>query len=206
MRKKVTSLLIIICLMVPVSVGARSLLNVSLGFGAAYSPVEPMDFSIGMYDPDNYLFSGELSARLAFLQAQALVFPMSCADDEPGVLLVGLSSVSLPILGSLLSLEVGGGVGVTYIPTSEEISRSYYELADGSKADAQQKSFGDAVWASPFYFQVGLGMELGSIGLRLRYLMESSASVGSVFNSDTWWSVFAVEKGMLSLALSLKMF
>ena len=206
MRNKITTLLVIIMIMLPVSVGARSLVNVSLGFGATYAPREPMDFSEGINNPDNYLFSGELSARLAFLQAQALVFPMTCENEEQGVLLVGLSSVSLPVLGSLLAVEFGGGVGVTYIPTTEEGSRSYYELADGSKADAQSKDFGQAVWESPFYLQVGLGTELGPIGIKIRYLMQSRTSFGSVFSSDAWWGVFAVEKGMLSLALSLKMF
>ena len=207
MRKKVAALLVIIALLVPSFVGARSLVNVSLGFGASYAVQKPLDVSSGMNDSDNYLFSGEISARLAFLQAQALVFPMTCSDDGQGVLLVGLSSLSIPMLGSLLSLELGGGVGVTYIPTSTEgNSKSYYELADGSKVDAQQKSFTQAVWESPFYLQVGLATEFGPIGLRLRYLLESRASVGTVFNQDTWFEVFDVEKGMISLALSLKMF
>jgi hypothetical protein len=207
MRKKVAALLVIIALLVPSFVGARNLVDVSLGFGAAYAPEEPLDFSLGMNDPDNYLFSGELSARVAFLQAQALVFPMTCSDDGQGVLLLGISSLSIPVLGPLLAFEIGAGVGVTYIPTStDENSKSYYELADGSKVDAQQKSFTQAVWESPFYLQVGLGTEFGPIGFKLRYLLESRASVGTVLNQDTWWEVFDVEKGMISLALSLKMF
>ncbi len=53
MRNKSLAVLVILCLLLPVSVGARSLLNVSLGFGAAYSPDEETEFSVGMEDPNN---------------------------------------------------------------------------------------------------------------------------------------------------------
>jgi hypothetical protein len=90
MRNKSLAVLVILCLLLPVSVGARSLLNVSLGFGAAYSPDEETEFSLGMEDPNNWLFGGEVSARLAFLQAQAMIFPIQCNEEETGILMIGL--------------------------------------------------------------------------------------------------------------------
>ena len=56
------------------------------------------------------------------------------------------------------------------------------------------------------YLQAGIGTEIGPIGVKLRYLMESKKTVGSVLASDAWWGAFALEKGTLSLALALKMF
>lgn len=205
MRNKSLVVLVILCLLLPVSVGARSLLNVSLGFGAAYRPDETQEFSLGMQDPDNWLFGGEISARLLFLQAQAMVFPIECADADQGVLIIGLGSLSLPVLGSLLSLELGAGVGVTYVPSNTSDSRAYYAL-NGNKVDAQEKTFGEAVWDSPVYLQAGFGSEVGPVGVKLRYLMESETNVGSVLDSDAWWGAFAIKKGTLSLALALKMF
>jgi hypothetical protein len=193
--------------MVPSTVGARSLLNVSLGFGATYSPKELDDISLGFQDPDNWLFSGELSARFAFLQGQAMVYPITCSNDtQQGVLLVGMGSMSLPVLGSLLALEFGAGPSVTYMPTSSSNSRSQYELANGVCADTEEKTFTEAMFASPVYLQIGLGSEVGPVGLRIRWLMESSATLGSVFTSSEWWGMFAIDKASLSLALSLKMF
>ncbi|NLE15555.1 MAG: hypothetical protein GX626_06750 [Spirochaetales bacterium] len=208
MRNKSLAVLVILCLLLPVSVGARSLLNVSLGFGAAYSPDEETEFSLGMEDPNNWLFGGEISARLAFLQAQAMIFPIQCNDEEnsSGVLMIGMGSMSLPILGSLLSLELGAGVGVTYVPTNSTGSKSYYALPQGAKADSEDVTFGEAVWKSPVYLQAGFGTEVGPIGVKLRYLMESKQTVGSVLASHAWWGAFDLEKGTLSLALALKMF
>ena len=120
--------------------------------------------------------------------------------------MLGMGSLSIPAIGSLVAVEVGGGVGVTYVPSSSDSSRSYYELANGTQADASQKSFTDAVLASPMYLQVGLGSELGPIGVKIRYLMESQATLGSVMSDNAWWSVFALKKQSLSLALALKMF
>nr|WP_321262870.1 hypothetical protein [uncultured Sphaerochaeta sp.] len=206
MRKSSLILIFIMILMVPSAIGARSLLNVSLGFGATYSPEEAGDISLGFQDPDNWMFSGELSARLAFLQGQAMVYPITCSDDAQGVLLIGMGSVSLPVLGSVLALEFGAGPSVTYMPTSSSSSRSFYELANGERADAEEKTFTEAMFESPVFLQIGLGSEVGPVGIRARWLMESSATLGSVFNSNQWWGIFAVDKASLSLALALKMF
>ncbi len=206
MHKSTLILILIMILMVPSAIGARSLLNVSLGFGATYSPEEAGDISLGFQDPDNWMFSGELSARLAFMQGQAMVYPITCSDDAQGVLLIGMGSLSLPVLGSVLALEFGAGPSVTYMPTSSSSSRSYYELANGERADAEEKTFTEAMFASPVYLQIGLGSEVGPVGLRVRYLMESSATLGSVFTSSQWWGIFAIDKASLSLALALKMF
>nr|WP_319474277.1 hypothetical protein [uncultured Sphaerochaeta sp.] len=206
MRKSSLILIFIMILMVPSSIGARSLLNVSLGFGATYSPEEAGDITLGFKDPDNWMFSGELSARLAFLQGQAMVYPITCSNDAQGVLLIGMGSVSLPVLGSVLALEFGAGPSVTYMPTSSSSPRAFYELADGERADAEDKSFSEAMFESPVYLQIGLGSEVGPVGIRARWLMESSATLGSVFTSSQWWGIFAVDKASLSLALALKMF
>ncbi len=209
MRNKSLAVLVILCVLLPVSVGARSLLNVSLGFGAAYSPDEGTDFSLGMEDPDNWLFGGEFSARFAFLQAQAMIFPIQCNDAESssGVLMIGMGTLNLPVIGSLVSLELGAGVGVTYVPSGSSDSRAaYYAFPQGVTANAEDTSFSEAVWESPVYLQAGIGTEVGPIGVKLRYLMESRETTGSVLDSEAWWGVFAVEKGTLSLALALKMF
>lgn len=206
MRNKSLIVLVILCLLLPAAVGARSLLNVSLGFGAAYSPDETTEFSLGMQNPDNWLFGGELSARLAFLQAQVMIFPIECGERETGVLMIGMGSLSLPVIGSLIALELGGGVGVTYIPSNDSDSKAYYALPGGNMADAEDKTFSEAIWDSPVYLQAGLGTEIGPIGIKLRYLMESKTTLGSVLTHDAWWGAFDIEKGTLSLALALKMF
>ncbi|MGE4454165.1 MAG: hypothetical protein AB7D92_06480 [Sphaerochaeta sp.] len=206
MRNRLFTLTLVILLMIPATLTARSLLNVSLGVGATYSPEQDSDISIGFEDPDNWMFSGEISARLAFLQGQAMVYPVTCADDAQGVLLIGMGSFSLPVVGSLLAVEVGAGPSVTYMPTSSDESRSFYELANGTHADAEEKTFTEAMLESPLYLQIGVGSEIGPVGLKVRYLLKSSETLGSVLSSSEWWGAFAVDKASLSLALALKMF
>lgn len=207
MRNKSLAVLVItLLLLLPVSVGARSLFNVSLGFGAAYNPDNPQGFEEGISNPDNWMFGGEISARLLFLQAQAMVFPVSCSDSESGVLLIGMGNLSLPLLGSLLTFDLGAGVGVTYVPTSDPDSSAFYTFPDGTKVSDTEMSFGEAVWQGPVYLQAGLGTEIGPIGLKVRCLMESKARFGEVFESQAWWKVIDIESKTLSLVLTLKMF
>lgn len=206
MRKKVLAVLVLLCILIPASVGARSLVNVSLGFGASYLPTDDVEFSQGLSNPDNWCFHGEVTARLAFLQAQALVFPMECPEGNQGILLVGMGSLSLPMAGSLLSLEVGGGVGLTYIPSNSEATRPSYILADGTSKDVSAMPFGEALLNSPIYLQAGVASELGPVSVRLRYLMSTRTSIQDVFGEKGWWSIFNTDTGALSLVLSLKMF
>lgn len=206
MRKKVLLLLLILVCSIPFTLGARNLFNVSLGFGAAYYPDEEGFFGPSIQDADNWRFHGELSARFWILQANALVFPVQCDNGGQGVLMVGMGTLSLPVIGSFFSLELGGGVGATYIPASSDASASYYVLADGQQAAANEIPFGDALWRSPIYLHAGLASELGPIGLRLRYLSASKASLHTVFGENAWWDIFNTESGALSLVLSLRMF
>lgn len=206
MRNKVLAVLVVLCIFIPASVGARSLVNVSLGFGASYLASDDVEFSQGLSNPDNWYFHGEISARLAFIQAQALVFPMECPEGNQGILLVGMGALSLPMAGSLLSLEVGGGVGLTYIPSNSETTRPSYILADGEQTDVNAIPFGEALYRSPIYLQAGVATELGPIALRLRYLMSTRTALKDVFGEQGWWSIFNVDSGALSLVLSLKMF
>ncbi|MCK9546908.1 MAG: hypothetical protein M0Q37_00205 [Sphaerochaeta sp.] len=199
-------MLVLLCLLIPASVGARSLVNVSLGFGASYLPEEGLDFTQGLSDPDNWLFHGEISARLAFLQAQALVLPMQCEEGDQGILLIGMGSLSLPMVGSLMSLEVGGGVGLTYIPSNSEDTRPSYILGSGDQVDVDAISFAEALYHSPIYLQAGLASEVGPLGVRLRYLMKSRTTLGESIGNKGWWSLFAIDSAALSLVLSLKMF
>lgn len=199
-------MLILLCVLIPVSVGARSLVHVSLGFGASYLPEEGIDFSEGLAKADNWHFHGEITARLAFIQAQALVFPMQCPEGNQGILLVGMGALSLPMAGSLLSLEVGGGLGLTYIPSTSTQTRPSYILADGAQVDVTDLSFGEVLYNSPIYLQAGVATELGPVALRLRYLMTTRTALKDVVGEKGWWSMFNVESGALSLVLSLKMF
>jgi len=206
MRKRVLAVLVLLCVFIPASVGARSLVNVSLGFGASYLSDDELAFSEGLSDPDNWSFHGEISARLAFLQAQALVFPIQCEAGNQGILLVGMGSVSVPMVGSLLSLEFGGGVGLTYIPSSSDDVDPFYVLGSGEHVKVDAIAFGDALYRSPIYLQAALATEMGPVGLRLRYLMKTRTTLADAFAEKGIWSVFNVDSGALSLVLSLKMF
>ena len=51
MRKRVLAMLVLLCVLIPASLGARSLASVSLGFGASYLPDDDLEFSQGLSDP-----------------------------------------------------------------------------------------------------------------------------------------------------------
>lgn len=204
MKKKFLAVLLVI-LALPAILSARSLLDVSLGFGGAFTNPSGSSFSEGIKNPANWKFGGEVAVRLTVLQAQAMAFPIECDDAGQGVLLLGFASLNVPIVGSLLFLELGMGPSVTYVP-STTTNGAYYVLADISKADASGITFTDALMQSPLYMQLGLGVQLGKVGVRVRYLLESYSTLEDFIGNRSPMELFQLKSGSLSLALSLKMF
>jgi hypothetical protein len=205
MNKRILAVMVL-CFIIPFSMSARSLYDVSLGFGGSYSPSEDSDYFDQMTDPSNWNFGAELSVRVAFLQAQTLVFPLQCSDGGQGALLLGMAGLNTPLLGNLLQLELGVGASVIYVLSDDDDGTSYYELADKSSASTSDTGFFEAVSDSPIYLMAGLGTQIGAVGIHARYLMESNATINSLSASQSWWKVFNIEESTLSLALTLKMF
>ena len=205
MKKKFLAVLLVI-LALPAILSARSLLDVSLGFGGAFTNPSGSSFSEGIKDPANWKFGGEVAVRLTVLQAQAMVFPVECEDAGQGVLLLGFASLNVPIVGSLLFLELGMGPSVTYVPSTKTNGGAYYVLPDDSNPSASDITFTDALLSSPLYMQLGLGIELGKVGVRVRYLIESDSTMKHFIETKSPMDIFQPKSGSLSLALSLKMF
>lgn len=203
MKRKFLAVLLVV-LALPAFLSARSLLDVSLGFGGAFTNKNGTSFSEGIKNPENWMFGGEVAVRLTVLQAQAMAFPIECADSGQGVLLLGFASLNVPIVGSLLFLELGLGPSVTYVP-STSTNNAYYVLKDSKKA-ASEITFSDAVMKSPLYLQLGLGVGLGKVGLRVRYLFESDSTCENFIETRSPMDLFQQNSGSLSLALSLRMF
>lgn len=205
MKKKFLGILLVI-LLLPAFLSARSLLDVSLGFGGSFTNREGMSFSEGIKDPKNWMFGGEVAVRITVLQAQAMAFPIECDDNGQGVLLLGFGSLNLPVVGSLLFLELGLGPSVTYVPSTKTNGGAYYVLPDDPKKDASEITFTDALLQSPMYVQLGLGVEIGKVGVRVRYFFESASSLQNIMDTRSPMELFQLNSGSLSLALSLRMF
>ena len=203
MNKKFLAVLLVIFIL-PALLSARSLLDVSLGFGGSFANKSGGSFSDGIKNHENWMFGGEVAVRLTVLQAQAMAFPIECNDDGQGVLLLGFASLNVPIVGSLLFLELGLGPSVKYVPSTMSDS-SYYVLQDESKP-ASEITFIDALMKSPLYMQLGLGVGLGKVGVKVRYLIESSSTMETFMESKSPLGLFQSNNRYLSLALSLKMF
>jgi len=203
MKKKFLAVMLVI-LALPAILSARSLLDVSLGFGGSYTKPEGISFSEGIKDPSNWMFGGEVAVRLTVLQAQAMAFPIECSYAGQGVLLLGFASLNVPIVGSLLFLELGMGPSVKYVP-STKTNDAYYVLPD-DQVDATEITFTNAVMNSPLYLQLGLGVGLGKVGVRVRYLLESNSTLENFIETRSPMDLFQLNSGSLSLALSLKMF
>lgn len=205
MKKKFLVVLLVLFLL-PALLSARGLLDVSLGFGGSYTNPSDSSFSEGIKDPANWKFGGEVAVRLTVLQAQAMAFPIECDNDGQGVLLLGFASLNVPVVGSLLFLELGMGPSVTYVPSTKSNDGAYYVLPNDSEKPASEITFTDALMQSPIYMQLGLGVEIGKVGLRVRYLFESSSSMENFKETKSPMDLFQLNSGSLSLALSLRMF
>jgi len=204
MKKKFLAILLVI-LALPAILGARSLLDISLGFGGSYTKPDAISFSKGIKNPANWKFGGEVAVRLTVLQVQAMAFPIECKDAGQGVLLLGFASLNVPIVDSLLFLELGMGPSVLYVP-STKTNDAYFVLADDSKPVASTITFTDAVMQSPLYLQLGLGVEIGKVGMRVRYMASSYSTLENFIETRSPMELFQLHSGSLSLALSLKMF
>ncbi len=206
MKNKFLVVLLVI-LALPALLSARSFLDLSIGFGGTYSKPSEISFSEGIKNPKNWMFGGEVGLRLTVLQAQAMAFPVECPDNGQGVLLLGLGSLNVPILGSLLFLELGMGPSVTYVPSTIENGGAYYLLnGNDNKPKANEITFTDALMQSPMYLQLGLGIEIKKVGLRARYLFKSESTLENLIETRSPLELFQLNSGSLSLALSLKMF
>lgn len=205
MKRRFLAIILIICAF-PAFLSARSPIDLSLGFGGTFTNQQDVSFSEGIQNPENWMFGGEVAVRLSFLQAQAMAFPMECEDNGQGVLLLGFASLNLPVVGSLLFLELGVGPSVTYVPSTKDNGGAYYILKDGSTPSAYELPFLEAVKKSPLYVQFGLGVGLGKVDLRVRYFLQSMATLQSFSESWSPLDLFQLQSGSLSLALSLKMF
>lgn len=203
MKKRFLAVLLVIFTL-PALLSARSLLDVSLGFGGAFANKGGSSFSEGIKNPENWMFGGEVAVRLTVLQAQAMAFPINCKDNGQGVLLLGFASLNVPIVGSLLFLELGLGPSVLYVPSAKG-NDAYYVLKDGN-SPASEITFIDALMKSPLYMQLGLGVGLGKVGVKVRYLIESGSTMEDFMESKSPMGLFQSKNGYLSLALSLKMF
>lgn len=204
MRKPVVIILAIL-LFSSLPLTARSAYSLSLGFGATYCPPEKGDFSSGMEDSRNWILSGELNGRLFFLQAQAAVMLTKSEEDTQALKAIALAGVNLPVVGSWMVMELGAGVGLTYVPQNPGVENAYYALFGGRKAEVEEISFPDAVLQSPIHLQMGLGTDFGPLGLRARYLFESNQTIGSMLENGRWWEMFVSHGGCFSLAVLLKM-
>ncbi|NBK23707.1 MAG: hypothetical protein EOM68_16960 [Spirochaetia bacterium] len=205
MKKKFLAVLLLI-LALPAMLSARSLLDVSLGFGGAFTNPSDSSFSEGIKDPANWKFGGEVAVRFTVLQVQAMAFPIECDDNGQGVLLQGFASLNVPIVGSLLFLELGMGPSVTYVPSTTTNGGAYYLVEDDQKKMANAITFTDALMQSSLYMQLGLGVQLGKVGMRVRYLLESYSTLEDFIGNRSPMELFQLKSGSLSLALSLKMF
>lgn len=206
MKKRFLAVILVI-LALPALLSARSLLDLSLGFGGSFTKPSSTSFSEGFKNPENWMFGGEVAVRFSVLQVQAMGFPIECPDNGQGVLLLGFGSLNLPVFGSLVFLELGLGPSVTYVPSTKDNGGAYYRLkGDDNKAMASDITFMDALLESPLYMQLGLGLELGKVGVRVRYLFESESTLKNFVKTRSPMELFQLNSGSLSLALSLKMF
>lgn len=194
---------LLLCL--SLSLSARAMSSVSLGFGATYLPPMDESFSSGMEDSRNWILSGELNGRFLFLQTQGMVLLTKSEEETLAVQMIGLAGLNLPIVGSWLLVEISGGVGLRYVPKNQGVDYPYYVLSGGEKAAADELSFLDAVLQSPIYLQMGIGADLGPLGLRARYLIETNQTIEQVIEKGQWWEIFVPNTGCLSLAVLLKM-
>ena len=204
MKKRFLAVLLVIFTL-PALLSARSLLDVSLGFGGSFANKSGGSFSEGLKNPENWMFGGEVAVRLTVLQAQAMAFPIDCKDNGQGVLLLGFASLNVPIVGSLLFLELGLGPSVLYVPSTKD-NDAYYVLKGKQTKPASEITFIDALMKSPLYMQLGLGVGLGKVGVKVRYLIESVSTMEAFIEDKSPIGLFQSSNGYLSLALSLKMF
>ena len=158
-----------------------------------------------MADSQNWILSGELNARFLFLQAQTALVLSKSIEDAQAIKFIGLAGLNLPVIGSVVVLELGGGVGLTYVPQNPGVEKPYYALSGGENVPVEDISFLDAVLQSPIYLQTGIGVDLGPLGLRARYMLESNQTIESVMDKGQWWEIFVPNNGCLSLAVLLKM-
>ena len=185
-----TSLLfiMIILLLIPTGVGARSLFEVGLGLSGIYDTNDPEDFDTfiqGMGNGENWTIGVGLNTRLAFLDLSFLaMLPNGNQEGSEALSLLSSVAFQVPLVTGSVYLNAGGGLTTDF---------TYPE--DGSEAriigrSASEVTFRDVVVDSPLHLRFGLDVLFGSAKVGIYYLMDSMASVGRLGEPGGWVDLF----------------
>lgn len=187
MRKSLLFILVLLML-VPVAIGARSLFEVGLGVSGIYDTNDSQDFDRfleGMGSGENWTIGIALNTRLSVLDL-SLMAMLPNGNQEGSEALSVLSSVSLqvPLVTDSVYVHVGGGLTTDFM---------YPE--DGSEArivgrNASEVTFSDVIVDSPLHLRFGLDVLIGSSKVGFYYLMDSMASIREMGEPGGWANLF----------------
>jgi len=204
MRKAVFFSLLLV-LLIPMVIGARSLGEVDLGLSGIYHTQEDEsfnDFFEGMADGKNWTIGINLNARLYLFNLSFMaMIPNGSQTNGQKLDLLSTLSVDIPLVTDLLYFNLGGGLTTDFIFGDEESEASIL----GRPID--EITFSDLVMDSPIHFRYGLDLLIGSAKIGLFYLVNTRSSLSMLDERGGWSKLFSsAGSSKLGLKLELALF
>ncbi|MFA7370969.1 MAG: hypothetical protein WCY78_03465 [Sphaerochaetaceae bacterium] len=204
MRKAVFFSLLLV-LLIPMVIGARSLGEVDLGLSGIYHTQEDEsfnDFFEGMADGKNWTIGINLNARLYLFNLSFMaMIPNGSQTNGQKLDLLSTLSVDIPLVTDLLYFNLGGGLTTDFIFGDEESEASIL----GHPID--EITFSDLVMDSPIHFRYGLDLLIGSAKIGLFYLVNTRSSLSMLDERGGWSKLFSsAGSSKLGLKLELALF
>ncbi len=205
MMRKAVFFSLLLVLLIPMVIGARSLGEVDLGLSGIYHTQEDEsfnDFFEGMADGKNWTIGINLNARLYLFNLSFMaMIPNGSQTNGQKLDLLSTLSVDIPLVTDLLYFNLGGGLTTDFIFGDEESEASIL----GRPID--EITFSDLVMDSPIHFRYGLDLLIGSAKIGLFYLVNTRSSLSMLDERGGWSKLFSsAGSSKLGLKLELALF
>lgn len=187
MRKSLLCILLVL-LLIPSVLGARSLFEVGLGVSGIYDTNDSKDmerFLEGMANGENWTLGVGLNTRLSIVDVSFLaMLPSGSNDGEQAMSLLSGVALQIPLVTDALYVSVGGGLTTIF---------SYAEGETEAKIAGRAVSevtFSDVVVESPLHLRFSLDVLIGSAKVGFFYLVDTEATIGGFQEAGGWADLF----------------
>ncbi len=187
MRKSLLYILLVL-LLIPPALGARSLFEMGLGISGIYDTNDSVDmerFLEGMANGENWTLGVGLNTRLSILDVSFLaMLPSGSIAGEQAMSLLSGIALQIPLVTDALYVGVGGGLTTIFSYAEGET-----EARIAGRA-VSEVTFGDVVVESPLHLRFGLDVLIGSAKVGFFYLVDTEATIGGFQEAGGWADLF----------------
>lgn len=205
MKKKLLTILLILCVLVPATLSAK-MLDLSIGpnvqFGRNYNEISSGNLGDMLSDPGNYTFGADLRLKilLAEVDLVSTITPPSGSGGMTEISVLTAAGVSFDLFGFT---RLGIGLGPRYRVLIDDSGESHV-LSSGGSVESWE-SFGDAFIKSPLALRATADFRIGKMLLGASYTLDTDYTFENYQEFDKLFSA-DWDRGRFGVSLLFSLF